>query len=83
MKISEVTVYRLEIAGSELGLSEYERIDTFSPYYRINGEWYTSTDMDENIYPISRMGFGHRTLSKALETNFAEMYPFKGQLELF
>lgn len=81
MKISEVTVYKLEATNIELGISIYDRYDT-SPYYKINGDWYATNG--NRLFPldtINKLVFDG--LCKVLEDNFKEMMPFKGQLELF
>ncbi len=82
MKISEVTIYKLEATNTELDIRVYEKYDTY-PYYRINEKWY-ATD-GSRIYPIDAQDYAptYDTLSKILEKNFQDMMPFKGQLELF
>ena len=81
MKISEITIYKLEATEDELDLGIYDRRDT-SPYYRINNNWYVTND--NKIFPLNVNTNGlYMGMSKILEDIFKEMMPFKGQLELF
>lgn len=83
MKISEVTVYKLEATNKELDISIYDRGEGEAPYYRVGTYWYTTND--KRIYPLDVYDHAptYNTLSEILERNFQDMMPFKGQLELF
>ncbi len=80
MKISEVTIYKLEATNKELDISIYDMgNESRSPYYKLNNIWYSTGGSYRYIYPIDPS----YSLSKRLEETFKEMMPFKGQLELF
>jgi len=77
MKINEVTIYKLEATDTEVE-NIYYLIE--GPYYRIDSKWYYTEPNRNRIYPL---GNGEEYLPEKLETNFQDMMPFKGQLELF
>lgn len=92
MKISAVTIYKLEATDKELDtgtnyLNKWR--STSGPYYRINGRWYATYGiMDSSDTRLLSMYKEQLELlddssAKCLETNFQDMMPFKGQLELF
>ena len=97
MKISEVSIYKLEATDKDLGINSghiYNDTEGRGPYYRINGRWYCTYS---NVNTSSTSLFGryreqlhllddsssYDTIAKRLEDNFQDMMPFKGQLELF